>query len=353
MAVDFIMNGVAYGDVATRLLNSGMDHRVLRPYLHTDGNSYVTINQDGKPVAVRLAQNSATLPYDVYKYFDNVIETAARPRMRAFGDLRARGNVLNIPNAMGKTMIQSQTRGRITPATLSMDGIRRSERDRMQFDVNLTPIPIVHKDFSFTLRDISESRNGGPALDTMMVEDASERCAEEIEKLTLGVSASYTFGGGTIYGYGNHPARMTKTLTLPTAGGWTPKTLLTEIMAMRQQAYDKGYIGPFILYVSPNWDTYLDADYSDVKGDITLRDRILKLSGIDDIVTLDYLSGYRVMMVQRTSNVARAIVGMDLQTLQWETHGGMLINFKVMGILLPQVRADNYGVAGIVDGVAA
>lgn len=356
MAVDYLLNGQAYGDVATRLLHNRFDPRALRPWVsQVDGRSYVTLNQGGKLQNVPLIGNAAaTLTYDEWKYFDRVITRAGRPRMRAYSDLRAASSTLVIPNAMGKTVIQSQTVGRITPATISMDGARRGERDRPHVDTVLMPIPIIHKDFSFTLREIEESRNGAVPLDTTMAEEASERCSEEAEKLLLGVSASYTYGGGTIYGYTNFPGRLTKTLTLPTAGGWTPNTLLMEIMDMRQKAYDKGYTGPFMMYVSPNFDTYLDSDYSTLKGDITLRDRILKLSNITDIRTLDWLStGYKVLLVQMTPNVARAVVGMDLTSMQWETEGGMILNFKVMCILLAQLRGDIYGGTGIVDGTGA
>jgi len=52
-------------------------------------------------------------------------------------------------------------------------------------------------------------------------------------------------------------------------------------------------------------------------------------------------------MVQMTSDVIRMVVGMEITTVQWETNGGMLQNFKVMGIIVPQIRSDINSLCGI------
>jgi len=54
-----------------------------------------------------------------------------------------------------------------------------------------------------------------------------------------------------------------------------------------------------------------------------------------------------------TSNVARAIIGMDFTTLQWESRGGMQKNFKVMAIMVPNLRSTNSGKCGILHGTTA
>jgi hypothetical protein len=54
-----------------------------------------------------------------------------------------------------------------------------------------------------------------------------------------------------------------------------------------------------------------------------------------------------------TSDVARAINGMDITTVQWETQGGMRVNFKVMAIQVPQIRSDFNGRTGIVHATTA
>jgi hypothetical protein len=53
-----------------------------------------------------------------------------------------------------------------------------------------------------------------------------------------------------------------------------------------------------------------------------------------------------------TSDVIRMVIGMDVTTVQWETMGGMRLHFKVMAIMVPQLRADYNSNTGIVHGTA-
>jgi hypothetical protein len=77
------------------------------------------------------------------------------------------------------------------------------------------------------------------------------------------------------------------------------------------------------------------------------------VDGITDMRTVDYLPSYTMVMVQLTTDVVREVVGMDVTTVQWETHGGMQLHFKVMAILVPQIRADQNNNTGIVHGVVS
>lgn len=336
--------------VAQNLLAHNGDVGCLRPYLDSDGRAYMTVMEKGVPTVVPVINATATLRKDDWKILDDAIVKAAKPRLRAVGDLRGRGLQLVIPNGMGRTVLETEAQSDISGAIVSMDGLRESEADRPTFDLNSLPLPIIHKDFFFSARQILTSRNGGSPLDTTTAELAGRRVAEEAEKLLLGVSATYTYGGGTIYGLTNFPSALSKELTDPTTSSWTGNTLLTELLSMRGKSYDAYHYGPFVLYVAPDWDEYLDADYSSTKGDNTLRERIQKISGIESIQTMDYMENYDIVMVQMTSDVVRMIVGMEITTVQWETKGGMQLNYKVMAILVPQVRADSNGKTGIVLG---
>ena len=122
---------------------------------------------------------------------------------------------------------------------------------------------------------------------------------------------------------------------------------------MRQSSVNAYHYGPWRLYFGTSWLQYLDEDYSSAKGDNTVRERLEAIDGITSVSTLDYLTGYQVLLVQQTTDVVREVIGMDVTTLQWETNGGMLQNFKVMAILVPQIRADQNSNTGIVHGNTA
>lgn len=360
--MDFLLNGQGYGSVASRLMEANFDPNVLRPYFGPDGRSYITANvgtgPDGKPKYAAIPTNNASTTLRVREWIDldTAVIKAARQRLRAVADLRAAGLTYGIADGMGKTVLQTERQSNITPATLSMDGLRKGENDRPLYDLTNLPLPIIHKDFQISARQLVTSRNGGSPLDTSMAELAARRCGELAEQLLIGNAPGtldqYAYGGGTVYGYTDFPQRITKTMTIPTGAGWTPAATIDELLDMKLQSQLAFHYGPWRLYNSPNWDKFLDGDYSAAKGDNTLRDRIAKIDGISPPSTLDFLTGYQMLLVQQTTDVVREVIGMDFTTMQWETDGGLMINFKILGILVPQIRADYNGNTGIVHGTA-
>lgn len=355
--IETIVGGQASGQVGNLLLANNMDVNILRPWMGRDGHTYIAqpcTNKEGKRdyKPVRVANAVATLRRDEWLAIDDQVVRSARERLRLVADVRGAGLEFRV-NGMSKTVLETATMTRAGRATLSMDPARIGEGDRPEFDAAFLPLPICHYDFYFNLREIQVSRNGATPLDTTMVEEASVSVAEELEQLALGTLDTYSYGGGTIYGLTNFPSRETHTLTDPADSGWTGSDLVTEILAMRQKAYDNKRYGPFILYVSPNWSGSIDADYSASKGENTVRQRILAVEGISEIRQLDYLTGLQMILVEMTSRNIRMVIGMDITTIQWDTIGGMRQNFKVMALMVPQLRVDGDGRSGIVHGTAA
>lgn len=362
--MDVIMNGQADGEVAKRLLQYGGDPGALRPWLGNDGRSYVTVNA-GTPHEKSLVTNAvATLRKDEWVLLDTQIIKVAKQRLKAWKHLMEQGLRYDIPNGLAKTVVQYQNQSDITTATISMDGLRESQRDRPVFDIVNLPLPIVHKDFSFSARELLASRTsantmaGGDgvssALDTTTGQLAGRRVAEEVEKLLLGTSSSYAFGGGTIYGYTNYPYRATKSMTTPT--GSNAAATLADVLDMRYKSQLMFHYGPWVLYASTSWDQYLDNDYILTGGNVatmTLRQRLKMIEGITDVVTVDYLPAKTMVMVELNPEVIRGVTGMDIVTVDWATHGGMQMNFKVMCIMVPQLRADQNNNTGIVHGTHA
>lgn len=385
--MDYILNGQATGDVASVLMQNGFDPGALRPWRGVDGRSYVTVvqrlpngmpklfdsttvqnyakkrgltvndemmqNMIGRPMTHNVLTNAtATLRKDDWKLLDRAVMTQAKPRLKAFQDLRGIGSFV-IPNGMGKTMLEYERMTDISPATVSMDGLRQGDSDRVTFDLRGLPLPITHKDFQFSLRQLETSRQGGTPLDTTNAGLAGEKVAEEIERTCLGISSQMiSYGGYDVPGYLNFPHRLTYEIADPTDVAWTPEQTKTDVLRMKQLSVNNHHYGPWKLYVSTAWDEYLDDDYKDNRAD-TLRDRLMRIGGISAIETLDYLPGYDMILVQQTPSTARAVIAMEITTLQWPSHGGMQSNFKVMAIMVPQLRADAADQCGIVHGAPA
>ena len=320
-SVDAIFRGQATGTVAQRLLNNAMNVNALR--------------------------TNATLRKDEWKHYDLAVVQAAQERLVGVADLMGRGLVLRIANGLGKTVLEYEDASDIEGAQLSMDGVTRGLNDRIEYDLKFMPLPIIHKDFQINVRVLNASRTTGASLDTAMAELSARKVAEKEEELLFQGSSSYTFGGGTLYGYVDAPNRNTVTLAL----AWdnvakTGEQILTDVKNMKQASIDALHYGPWVLYIPTAYETVLDGDFK-ANSDKSIRTRLLEIAGIEDIKVVDKLAANNVVLVQMTSDVVRMVEGLPLTTVEWQTEGNMIFHFKVMTIAVPQVRADQEGNSGI------
>jgi hypothetical protein len=337
------------------LLEYGGDPGILRPYRWKDGKSYITLGaHTGSPRTV-VSNAPATLSYDAWKVLDDTVLRALYQPQRAWRDLREMGMVYRPPGGMGTAFLQYTKVGDTNPATVSMKPVRRGESDRPEADTALHPIPFVHKDFDFDVRELLQSRapNSVFSLDTTMITQSTTKIGEALEEMTFGVRP-LTLGGVRLYGYTDLPERATKTdFTVPT--GTNGGTTLNEILALRQLLIDDKHYGPFKLYMNRQWAQYLDTDFSTSKGDNTLRQRILQLADISAVEVNQWLpaTNYAMVLVEMSELVTRAVITVDLTVVQWETLGGMNRHWKVFMCASPQVRPDQGGNSGVAHGTSA
>lgn len=379
--------------VAAMLLNNDMDLGCMRSYHASDdgsGPSFYTKlvgykvcrNDNGKIILnragsvkmepqykqVRMTRNDATLRILDWIQLDEAIVTAAKPRLEVVGDFERAGMVYNLPNGIAKTVLQTQTESDISGAIVSMDGLRQGESDRPVFGTVNMPLPLIHKDFQYPLREVLASRTGYSPLDLETARLSGRRVAEQGEQFVLGCGAltptttpnnaaalfqgisSYTYGGGTVYGLMNFPSRLTYTIVQPTTPGWVPQTTVDDILSMKTLLQQALHYGPWMVYVGLGWDRYMDDDYKATYNSETLRNRIKAIDKIIDVKTVDYIPDMTIIMVGREQSSFRLVKGMPLTTIQWESHGGWQLNFKIVWMMVPQARTDYYGNTNILTG---
>lgn len=388
-----VFNGVASGPVAEGMDfgNRGVqfDAGFLRPYINNKGQRVVKINTgkmvynnkvneyfpERRPVLVSSLMergiyspvfNATTLRIREWIDLDTKLQLAMRQRLRAWADLAAANSYGGI-NGMAKMTHEYEAQSDPGEAVVDMDGLTDGRTATPLYKLRGLPLPITHSDFWYSERRLAVSRNSNSPLDTTMAEAAGRRVAELIEQTLIGSVTGITFGTesagyGThdntsaVYGYTNHPQRLTKTnMTAPT--GSNPEVSVANVLTMRNTMYDNKFYGPYMIYHSTDWDQYLDNDYARLGGNnasMTLRDRLRKIEGVMDVRRLDFLtSTFTMLMIQMTSDVAQAINGMEPTTVQWESSGGLRRNFKVMAIQVPLIRYDYNGVAAVMHGTTA
>lgn len=327
----FAVNGTgptALGGVASILLANGMKVSSLR----TQG----------------------TLRKEEWLLFDKSVTEIARANLNAVGDLVSRGLTKPLSNALGTTVIQWEKIGDMTDAEVTMSGLSDPQRGRLEYGMDSLPIPLIHKDFQINIRTLAASRRDGEGLDTTTAEVASRKVSEMTEKM-LFKGATITAGpagySGTVYGYTNFPARNTGSLTANWANvGTTGDQIIGDILSMMSQMHADFQYGPYGLYIPLDYYVKLLGDFK-TNSDKSIWSRLMEIPNLAFIKTSQFLLGGasgEVVMVNLQKTTVDMIVGMEPTTIQWETHGGMMFNFKVLSIMVPRLKADANGNSGIV-----
>lgn len=351
------MKGSGSGELAGLIVNGRLDPGKMRPYIGSDGKTYVTIYKGGDPKAITSYQAipinaNATLRRDEWKQLDEAVLRVSRERLSGIDDLISNNLIFNLGNAMGTTVLEYHKMSDAFSADLTMDGVSRGKGDRPEYSTHYLPIPILHVDYELNLRALNASRNLGNPLDTTDAEMATRKIREKLEEM-LFTDVSYSFGGGAIKSYVNFADRNKVTLTAQwTASGVTGKNIVDDVLAMKQSSINAKHFGPWILYIPVGYETLLDADYDSTTPGTTIRERIKKIEGIKDVKVVDKLTAHNILLVQMTSDTVRLVRGMGIQNVEWKTEGNFITKYKVMTIQVPQIRSDVNGNCGIVHMAA-
>ncbi|UCE65940.1 MAG: encapsulin [Candidatus Zixiibacteriota bacterium] len=309
----------AMGSIAAKLLANKMNPNILR--------------------------TNATLRKDEWKHFDETVVDVARQRMVGVQDLVSRGLSYNLTNGLGQMVLEYEQVSDALEAQMDMTGEARGRNDRVEYTLGYLPLPITHADFDINVRALTASRNLGQSLDTVQAAVAARKVSEKTETILFQGASTYTYGGGTIYGYCDFPSRNTGSLT----ANWDESGAdpVADVIAMKQKSIDDKHYGPWMLYIPTNYEGVLDEDFK-ANSDITIRERIKKIGNIADVKVADYLTADNVVLVELRPETARIVIGMQPTNVEWQTEGGMIFHFKVMAIMVPQLRADDNGNCGIV-----
>jgi hypothetical protein len=364
--VDLMNANSGTGEVADQFMANGrLDIGGMRPFVGEDGRSYISVfsggnQKDPKNYRVVPIQVNGTLRRDEWKTLDDAVMAVARERLVGINDLVSRGLTYNLANAMGTTVLEWHDVSDSMEAVMTMDGVTRGQGDRPVFKHNYIPIPIIHVDYEINTRVLAASRNMGNALDTTSAEHAARRVAEKLEDM-LFTDTTYSWGEAdsrsrnSIYSYVNFPDRNEVVMTT----AWTSLTnsstttigaqIIDDVLKLKQASIDAYHYGPsWVLYIPTGYETLLDSDYDPTTPGTTIRERIMKISGISAITVVDRLAANNVLLVEMRSDNVRLIEGLGLQNVEWQTEGRFITKYKVLTIRVPQLRSDQNGKCGIV-----
>lgn len=366
-SVDLIANNQSQGEVATLLQKGGsLNINKKRPYLDENNIPTVTVFKGGDPTDmdnyeavhasnIGLSVNTdTTLRPDEWEQLDAAVQEVAREELTVYDYFVEQNLTKPLKNAFGTTVLQWQTISDSQEAIMSIDGVQRGQGDRVQYADNFLPVPILHADYEINARFLAVSRKDGNGVDAEEAANAARRIMEKKEDMLIG-SSTYTFGGGTMYTLLNYTNRNTVTLN----GDWndsatTDANIIDDIRRMKRANKDAYHGSEAVLILPDDYEDKLGEDYS-VSGAslMTLRERIMKLGGIKDIIISTRLADNNILLVELNKRTIEIVTGMQLTNVYWETEGGMVGKYKLMEITVPRLKADYNGNCGIAHGTTS
>jgi len=309
----------------------------------------VIVNSAGKLDLAKMRKNS-TLRRDVWEKLDDTLLEVARPRLTGIADL-IDNNLADDSFGIGDMVSTYEKVSEMTEASVSMDGATPAQKDILTFSEASVPIPVFRKDFQLNQRQIVASQKRGSGLTPISQKKATESVADRMEDMVFNGVANLSVEGNQIYGYTNFPQRNTFSILTPWGGGSSDP--LGDVEAMLQKARDDNFYGPFILYVSDdNW-TFIDGDYSTVKGSKTFLERFLAYSGIVEVRSSKNLPDGNLVLVQMDREVVDLAVAQTIVNFEQPQKDRMIHDFTVMSLMAVRLKADEKGQCGIVHATGA
>jgi len=330
--------------IAGQLMSHGFNVEALRPAI----DEYDIDRMTGmvRANSASALRTNATLQVREWILLDTAVINVARRRLVGVKDLIAEGLTYPVADAMGITRIEWQKISVMTAAEVSMSGISQTANDRQEYSVDALPLPIVHKEFQMNIRQLATTRRMGTPLDVTQAELCGRLVSEQIESM-LFLGSTVLGTNLPIYGYTTHPQRVTGSVT----ASWTTATgpqIVSDLLAMIQGLKNNNMYGPYVLYVPSAVFTHMGTDYVTTAALArSIMERILAIPGLNAVRESKDLTASNVLLVQLTNDVVDEVVGMEPTTVQWDSPGGMIVNFKVMAIMIPRVKADYVNQSGI------
>lgn len=288
-------------------------------------------------------------------HVDNAVVRVGLERLTVAADLLGRGLTYPLADPLSVTQLEWETVSKTGGAQRTMSPSARGEDQQPDRSIKRLPIYLTTDDFSVNIRTLRMAQRLGTPLDTSLVEDATRRVNESIEDAVINGSGLVS-GGYQAYGILNEPNVNTHTLT---ATKWTTAVdgpqIVTDTLAMIAKAQADGKYGPYTLYVGTTIGNNLNADYSTVKGEGTIKDRLerIEAGGSNLVVKVaDRMPVLKAALVQMTSDVVQIVNGQAPTVIPWTSIDGFTLYWMVMGIMVPRVRSDYDGNSGIVVGTA-
>lgn len=298
--------------------------------------------------AAQLRTHATLLP-EQWKDLDLALIGTAETYMAGVLDLTSRGLTYTI-SSLGIPASQYHSINKMDPPTMDMRVSAMGNNQRLALTPHLVPLPFVYADYDFDLTELEASQRLGLGLDTAHATEAMRTVTEGFESILFNGTPVGTYQGNPVYGYRNHPQRVTGSVT----GVWsTPTNIHSTVLAMFKAMLARNRQGPYALYMNIEQWGELHAE----KGvDVNWNYMRWVQESFPQIVS--YKPTYampdgELVLVELTSRTVDMAIKMAPTNIPWEIMGGLGQHVRVIGSMTPRIKLDGDNQVGLVHYTGA
>ena len=266
--------------------------------------------------------------------------------------------VFNLTDPLSVTQLEWYTRNRTGAAQRTMSPTSRTENKLPVMLPYRLPIYLTLDGFQLDIRTLKMSERVGMPLDVTEAGACTRSVNEGIEDALINGATTLdgqqlADAGYTAPGILNATNANTQALT---AAAWSTapvgSTVFTETEAMIGKEQTDLKFGPYVMVVPTAVGNALDSDYNATNNaqGLTIRERLLKIPTLQDILVADMMPATKVALIQTTPDVLQMVNGQAPTVIPWTSLDGFTFYNLVMAIMIPWVKSDANGNSGICIG---
>lgn len=297
-------------------------------------------------------RGQAQLRDDEWVRIDDTLTAVARDNTLGLQTLRDEG--LEVPLDLGVLRFEWEDVDDFSDAEVDMSGTTGDSEDMLSFSNNGIPLPIVHKTFKINMRKLRASRRRGQPIDTAGVDAATAAVSRKLEDILYGGNG-ITVQGDSVSGLTDFVDRQTVAGNA-TWDGANADDIIDDVMRTIEALEDAkalpGRTGYRMLMARNNFQEIRAKNSgTDNKQGVLelLRQRMNQEDDVPEVefVPVDRLNDGNAVLVKPTQRHMQLPMPVDIQTVQWESDGGWVQKYKVVGSVMPALRSDQHGNSGV------
>lgn len=283
-------------------------------------NKYVLVNDKGAVIARNsktselvkdaLYTNASTLRHEDFLIIQQMITEIRRRKLNGIADLQSAGLSFNV--SISDQIIGTENISSFTEASQEQNP-SGYDNDELVFGEIYVPNPITHKSFSVPFRQTGFSYKTSLGLKES-VRMVAERLEETLFNGNDNIKVNFNGSLQTIYGYTNHPQRGTSTISDWSNISENDKIVNEVIAQIGKMFADQGgvEVDSVVMYFPKNFKEAMDRDYSSLKGDKTVKQRLMDIPELKDVKFAEKLADSNVVFVEMLDRTVQLGVASDI-----------------------------------------